>query len=189
MDLTYVCPRCRAAVALEQQAYRCTACDERYPIVCGIPDFRVFADPYIGLEEDREKAAKLFERSKQLDFQALVRHYFDITPEVPPPLAQRYMQWMFEAGPVRARTCLEQVEQETGQYEASTRVLELGSGAGPFLPTLRSRFKQVTAVDIALRWLVITRKRLQELGHSDVQLVCACAEHLPFASNQFDLTF
>ncbi len=39
-------------------------------------------------------------------------------------------------------------------------------------------------LDIALRWLVVARKRLEEKG-VDATLVCACAEALPFASESF----
>ncbi len=41
-------------------------------------------------------------------------------------------------------------------------------------------------VDIGLRWLVLARKRLQEAGLNG-QLVCACAEALPFPAHRFDV--
>lgn len=188
MTVDFVCPKCRAEVQREAAGYTCRSCSQLYPIVCGIPDFRVFPDPYIGMEEDREKAARLAEKAQALSFEALVQHYFDITPEVPRELAKGYMQWIIEAAPVRARSSLALLEAEVGPRPATTRVLELGAGAGPALPLLRERFERVTAVDIALRWLVVTRRRLELQGFHDVELVCACAEHLPFASNQFDLT-
>lgn len=188
MSQDFVCPKCRAALQRGPDDYTCQSCSQRYPIVCGIPDFRIFPDPYIGLEEDREKAARLAEKAQELSFEALVRHYFEITPEVPRELAKGYTQWIIEAGPVRAKSSLALLEGEIGPRPATARVLEVGAGAGPALPLLRERFGQVTAVDIALRWLVVTRKRLESLGFHDVELVCACAEQLPFASNQFDLT-
>ena len=40
-------------------AHRCAACDADYPIILGIPDFRIFPDPWIGIVEDREKATRL----------------------------------------------------------------------------------------------------------------------------------
>ena len=40
-------------------------------------------------------------------------------------------------------------------------------------------------VDIALRWLVVAKKRLEHAG-IDLPLICACAEALPFREAQFD---
>ena len=40
-------------------------------------------------------------------------------------------------------------------------------------------------MDIAFRWLIVARKRLEEAGVS-VPLVCACAEALPFRDGTFD---
>jgi SAM-dependent methyltransferase len=41
-------------------------------------------------------------------------------------------------------------------------------------------------IDIAFRWLIIARKRLEEAG-MPAQLVCCCAEFLPFRETAFDL--
>ena len=40
-------------------------------------------------------------------------------------------------------------------------------------------------VDIALRWLLVARKRLDEEGLAHVRLVCGCAERLPFCDRGF----
>ena len=45
-------------------------------------------------------------------------------------------------------------------------------------------FSERTGVDIALRWLVIAQKRLEECG-SSATLVCADAEALPFENDTF----
>jgi len=172
----------------EAQAWLCRECRSRYPIVCGIPDFRTAPDPYIDLEADRQKARGLAERFEQLDLAGLVDHYFAITPEVPPKLAERYRIGLLESGPDRVAGLLALTDQHAGTQPRQTRVLELACGSGPFLPALAERFDEIVGVDIALRWLVVARKRLIELGiGEDVQLVCACAEALPFATDRFDL--
>ena len=156
--------------------------------MCGIPDLRTAADPYIGIEADREKARGLAARFETLDLAGLIDHYFAITPEVPAALAARYRVGLLESGPERVEALLALVDQHTGRQPQQSRVLELACGSGPFLPTLAGRFDQVVAVDIALRWLVVARKRLLELGLGErVQLVCACAETLPFEAARFDL--
>ena len=55
MTMEFVCARCKG----ELNGYRCEACSLEFPVLCGIPDFRLFADPYIGIAEDRAKGAAL----------------------------------------------------------------------------------------------------------------------------------
>jgi SAM-dependent methyltransferase len=45
--------------------------------------------------------------------------------------------------------------------------------------------RETWGVDIALRWLLLARKRLDEEGMSGVGLVCGCSERLPFADESF----
>lgn len=186
MKLDYRCPRCLDPAVVRNGELVCEGCSARYPIVCGIPDLRVHPDPYIGLEADREKALHLDERAGSLDFEGLVHHYFDITPEVPKDLAARYMTGLFETGPMRAHSCLAMIREESKGLGENPKVLEIGCGSGPFLPAIAQRFPGVVGLDIALRWLVIGRKRLQEAGCA-ADLVCACAENLPFGDATFDV--
>jgi SAM-dependent methyltransferase len=71
---------------------------------------------------------------------------------------------------------------------AAGRWIDLGCGTAGFLAAAASRSRlSLVGVDIAFRWLVIARQRLEELGRSDVRLVCACADYLPFPDQSFDL--
>jgi ubiquinone/menaquinone biosynthesis C-methylase UbiE len=48
-------------------------------------------------------------------------------------------------------------------------------------------FREIVGVDTALRWLVLARHRLNEVGCSDaVRLAAASAEALPFSDGAFD---
>ena len=197
MSVPYRCPQCRSAADLfpevgdataDQPDWSCGECGARYPVVCGIPDLRIAADRYIGIEADRAKARGLAERFDHVDLAGLVDHYFAITPEVPPELAARYRVGLLESGPARVGPLLALADERAGSQARDTRVLEVACGSGPFLPALAGRFDRIVAVDIALRWLVVARKRLLELGIGEqVQLVCAGAEALPFEARSFDL--
>ncbi len=57
----FVCPQCRAAVQEGAAAYTCGSCKRAYPILFGIPDFRLQGDRYLSLEDERAKAARLHE--------------------------------------------------------------------------------------------------------------------------------
>lgn len=51
----FCCPQCRWALTVDSGAYRCSACQREYPMVFGIPDFRLFPDPYISFEDEYKK--------------------------------------------------------------------------------------------------------------------------------------
>jgi ubiquinone/menaquinone biosynthesis C-methylase UbiE len=70
--------------------------------------------------------------------------------------------------------------------EPDARVLDLGTRTGGLLMAAAEHAQKAIGIDIAFRWLIIARKRLEEAGQS-AQLVCCCAEFLPFRESSFDL--
>src|SRR5438128_1595427 len=89
-DAEYCCPRCKAALTSATDAYTCPVCKAHYPIILGIPDFRVFPDPYISIEAGHQKGRRIAERARNSNFQALVEYYWSITPDEPPEMARRF---------------------------------------------------------------------------------------------------
>ncbi len=187
MPVELCCPLCKGAVEREAELYACVQCRRTYPIVLGIPDFRVFPDPYIGYEDDYKKGKFLAEHYETVDFKGLVELYWKITPIVEKSRAHRFMRHAF-ALVDRAHQHLNEVEQACKERRRTGfhTVLEVGCGTGGFLVEASRRYEQVVGLDIAFRWLVIAKKRLDELG-LQVPLVCACAEYLPFRNDTFDL--
>jgi ubiquinone/menaquinone biosynthesis C-methylase UbiE/uncharacterized protein YbaR (Trm112 family) len=178
----FVCPACHGPLEASAAAYLCRPCDKRYPIVCGIPDFRLAPDPYIGILEDRRKAERLIEESADRTFEQLLHHYYAVTPEDPPDLAER---WTARA--------LAEVDIASGLVAATRwsapagrRLLDVGCSTGALLVALADRHPDGTGVDVALRWLAIGRVRLRE-ARVEATLVCANAEHLPFPDGSFGL--
>ncbi|WP_218080695.1 methyltransferase domain-containing protein [Anthocerotibacter panamensis] len=186
MTPSYCCPRCKGPLVSRIEEYRCPVCAQSYPVLCGIPDFRVYPDPYIDLEADRAKGQRLAEAAQHLDFPALVAHYYAITPEVPPDLAARYLAH-HRAGLSRAQGVLARLKAYGLPPPSGRRVLDLGCGTGAFVASTAGLGAHVIGVDIAFRWLVVARRQLHDLGLEDVPLVCACADYLPFADQHFEL--
>lgn len=176
----FVCPACRGEIETTASAYACHPCGKVYPIVCGIPDFRLTPDPYIGIEEDRRKAERLFNEGVGRSFEQLLRYYYSVTPEDPGDLAER---WIAHA--------LAEVETASGlvagaRWSApeSAGLLDIGCSTGALLVALAGSHPYRTGVDVALRWLAVGRIRLRDAG-VDATLVCANAEHLPFPGGSF----
>lgn len=181
--MTFVCPRCQGPLGGGRDAYECAACARVYPVVAGIADFRLDPDPYIGIEADRRKAEALWGRGGGGTFAELLRHYYQITPEDPADLAARWIPRAL-AEPDIARTLLGQYGLVPADGIGQTRLLDVGCSTGGLLVAARGAFGELTGVDVALRWLAVGRVRLREAGVA-ATLVCANAEHLPFAAGSF----
>jgi ubiquinone/menaquinone biosynthesis C-methylase UbiE/uncharacterized protein YbaR (Trm112 family) len=183
----FCCPACKGPLRSQESEYACQACFKEYPVILGIPDFRVFPDPYIDFEDDHKKATYLVEQYDKHDFMGLVRLYWKITPEVSENRAERFIK-RTAALVEKGTECLGLVESitERDKLPEFKRVLEIGCGTGGFLVAAKRKYEYVVGADIAFRWLVVARKRLQELK-MNVPLVCCCAEYLPFPAARFDI--
>ena len=154
-------------------------------MIAGIPDFRVYDDPYISIEDDRKKGLHLYEVGQSKTFEELVAYYYSITPEVPPDDAKRYTAHHL-GGITRGYGLLARMAQYRMSPAENDMLLDIGCGTGGFLSAVIPMAKHVIGIDIAFRWLVIGRKRLEEVGYPDAQIICACADFLPFRDNLFD---
>jgi len=181
VEVPYVCPRCREPLVRADDTLACAGCSHSYPIVLGIPDLRVFPDPWISFEGDREKAARLAAISSALSLDETVRAYWAMTPGTPPHQADRFVQYVMSAAP-RARDWLAEVDSAEGRTSGPS--LEIGTGTGDLVVAGAERGETIVGADIALRWLVVAARRA-ELAGVRCQLVCCNGEHLPFADGAF----
>lgn len=169
----HVCPECRAALEQRAGAYVCLGCGRDYPIIFGIPDFRIASDQYLSLEAERDKAGDLAGKASHLSFRELLDYYYSITDDVPSSLSHAYTRAILN-GPDH----LEPIARDIDSGAKGT-VLDAGCGAGSLLIALAKRHRKAVGVDIALRWLVLCRKRLMEAG-IEQYLVCADITRPPF---------
>ncbi len=184
------CPSCHGdLVGKEQQdsLITCCACRKEFPVIQGIPDLRVFPDPYIDFDQDRQKGEKVASRFHELDFQGLIEYYYSLTSVVPPEHARLYSRGLM-AGQARAETTFHNWtklldEKDTREFQ-NVPALEIGCGTAPFLVVASRAFSKIIGIDIAFRWLILGKKRLEEAG-VHVPLICACAEALPFPRETF----
>ncbi|CAN5155378.1 hypothetical protein BH09GEM1_BH09GEM1_41270 [soil metagenome] len=178
--IDFVCPRCRGELQSDAHEYRCDTCGATYPIVFGIPDFRVEPDPWIGFEDDRDKARRLLELTEGQDLGASVRAYWDMTPGTPTEYARRFTEYVL-GGEQRSAEWLDAIGPAP---EGDAPWLEIGCASGDLIATLAGRGIRAVGVDVAMRWLVLARKR-PALDDASYTLVCANGEFLPFRDATF----
>jgi SAM-dependent methyltransferase len=153
----------------------------------GIPDFRVFPDPYLGFEEDRARTEAVLALVDDHPLPELLERYWALSDVTPPGLRRRFVRSALR-GDDKARRTLAILEDGTFRDPVRAQsVLEVGSGTGAFLAEAARRFPRVVGADIAMRWLHVSRRRFRDLGLPPPTLVCCCAERLPFPDGAFDL--
>jgi SAM-dependent methyltransferase len=183
--IRFACPLCRGDVAEDEEAWACGACGRRFIPQHGIPDFRVFPDPYLGFEQDRERAEAVVAALDRHDLAGLLQHYWSLSDTTPRGFRERFALNALRAEG-KARRVLGLLEDQD-LAASGGRVLEIGSGSGGLLSLASRRFKEVVGLDIAMRWLHLSRRRFMDRCRPIPTLVCACAEHLPFPDGSFDL--
>jgi ubiquinone/menaquinone biosynthesis C-methylase UbiE/uncharacterized protein YbaR (Trm112 family) len=184
-ELAFVCPLCRGGLDVLSDAYHCSACKKSYPLHGGIPDFRVFPDPYLDYREDYERTEIVIEALPRYELEALLEYYWSFSDITPEALRPKFIRSAM-LGERKSRRTMEVLESERPRGE-SLRVLEVGSGTGSFLAAAMQRYKHVVGIDIAMRWLHVSRRRFMDKGLPVPPLVCCCAEYLPFPDHSFDL--
>ena len=180
--LDYVCPRCRGELEVRRDAYACPGCGVSYPVVLGIPDFRVAPDPWIGMEDDRAKARRVIDASEGMDLRASVEAYWSMTPTTPVALARRFTEYV-AGGERRAAEWLDSIGTSEPKPPAGPW-LEIGCASGDLLAVCAERGIRAVGVDVAMRWLVLARRR-STLQRVPQTLVCANGEALPFRDRAF----
>lgn len=172
------CPRCHATVERHGDEYRCGS-DHRFPVVLGIPDFRLYEDPLIPLADDYRKGEKLEAEASRRSFAELVEYYWTLPtyPPTPPDLSARFIH--------HVNSDVARIAGYASALGVGRAFLDVGCGAGALVQAMGGRFTTCVGADVGFRWLIVARRGLQELG-MPANLICCGADALPFATNTFD---
>jgi ubiquinone/menaquinone biosynthesis C-methylase UbiE/uncharacterized protein YbaR (Trm112 family) len=184
-SIEFVCPLCRGQLNVLGDGYECLACRKKYTLHDGIPDFRVFPDPFLSFQEDNERTNIVLAALEKFNLEKLLEHYWSFSDITPVALRPKFIRSAV-LGELRAERTLEILKDNTNKQQVN-RVLEIGSGTGNFLAVASPHYKQVIGIDIGMRWLHVSRRRFMDKGLPIPPLVCCCAEFLPFADDSFDL--
>ena len=173
------CPICKRELTARADAYACAPCAKQYPIVLGIPDFRLYEDPLIPLADDYRKGEKMQLQAERLGFDDLVRYYWSL-PTYPPTTDDRKAAFIHHV-----LTDEQRVATYVDSVGRGDTFLEIGCGTAALTKLAQPQFRLAVASDVGFRWLIVARRRLQEDGLPPL-VVCCCADYLPFAAGSFD---
>src|SRR5262249_28034769 len=117
--------------------------------------------------------------AERLNFADLVHYYWSLPndPPTPPDLSERFIRHV-----LNDEQRIEAYKNKIGRGES---FLDVGCGTAALVKVAQQSFPFTIGCDVAFRWLVVARKRLQEAG-LEPNLVCCCADSLPFPDGHFD---
>jgi SAM-dependent methyltransferase len=173
------CLGCLGPLDLGPDAWRCDSCEASGRCLRGIPDLRTCEDLYLANAEDWAFALKLDAAFDRLDFRGLLDLYFDLSSEVAPDQRARQIGHILSA-PWRVVHWVDALGTNLPQGPW----IDLGCGSGSFIAAV-GRERAMVGLDVAMRWLLVARKRLDEEGLPQIRLVCGNAERMPFRDESF----
>ena len=80
----WCCPLCKGALETDAESVDCRACGQRYPVIGGVPDFRIDALCPFDLAADRRQVAAFVQDIDGLDTAGAVRLIFARRPDWSP---------------------------------------------------------------------------------------------------------
>jgi SAM-dependent methyltransferase len=175
----HACPACLGPLDVPDsgRGLACEGCSRAFPDVAGLIDLRLESDRYLSLEDDRAKAERLHALEPTTDVMGLASAYYGMTGDVVDHRRDRFLRHI--AGAEARGEVLAAVLPERG------RTLEVGCGTGGLLVAAARSGREIEGVDIAARWLIVARRRLNDRG-LDVALTATDAGRLPWPDRTFD---
>jgi SAM-dependent methyltransferase len=184
-DSDFVCPKCRGTLGKEASSFSCQSCRRSFPIVHGIPDFRLRRAHSLWYSStDDSSLQALAELFPKACYEELESELFASLDPFPDPFRTAYRQAAEQRGEEHWEEAVRLAETESIRRSSA---LEIGCGAGGALVTLAKRFDKTYGVDVSLEHLLLSRKRLEERGLGErAMVVAASADALPFRSDLFN---
>jgi 2-polyprenyl-3-methyl-5-hydroxy-6-metoxy-1,4-benzoquinol methylase len=180
-----LCPECHEYLAPTSGPEWACAAGHVVPMVADILDFRPTSLAF-DVAADRRLAEEL-STLHSASFEQLLRRYWESQPGVQSKDVDRFVTGDLIGGQ-RAAEVADQIEQLLeSPLPTDCLAVEIGGGTGALGAELGRRCSSVIITDISLAWLVLARRRVQDMGLDNVWVVAATGESLPTEKESVDL--
>lgn len=187
IEQVYVCPSCHSRLEKTRETgYRCTREGLVFPLIFGIPDFRLLGSRD---KAETERVNALVEKFDDFDYERLARFYMDsLCNRGHPDLHRKWTERTLAALAVQTENYEHmKIHLAKAGVELPRKglALELGCGTGGMVCILAQKFEGILGLDAALDKLILARKLAEQSACTNATFVCAYAEHLPFPDQAF----
>lgn len=171
----WCCPQCKGDLDFSTNAVVCRACDQRYPVIGGVLDFRIDTLCHFDLAEDRRKVNAFLEDIELLDAAASVRRLFVRRPDWTEDLVNLRTTQVLRAPEALGEEIDGWLSEVVSQ---DLPFLDLGCGPGMLLAAAARVGRPGVGVDLSLEWLVVAHRLITAYGGSPA-LAAGSGEALP----------
>ena len=179
LDPIWCCPRCRGEISGNIEDLTCKSCRSVYPVIEGIPDFRLPGARWVDHEADRVVARRLAVETRGFTAEQMVRHVYRWREERDAAWVELRTQQVMAGIPRMTRELTGWLD---GCTSAEGGFLEVGCGAGQLLVAASLEGRRGIGIDVRMVWLLVAKRLIEELGGTAV-LAAAMAEALPLADS------
>lgn len=180
-----LCPECHEHLPPMGGPEWACAAGHVVPMVADIFDFRPTSITF-DVTADRRLAEELA-MLQPASFEQLLRHYWESQPGVQGRDVDRFVTGDLIGGN-RAVEVADQIERSLeAPLPTDCLSVEIGGGTGALGAELGRRCSSVIITDISVAWLVLARRRVQDLGLDNVLVLASTGESLPIEERSVDL--
>ncbi len=183
---SFICPVCSQLLKHQEAGpIQCGGCGQTIPQTLGIPDLR--GPGHEDTKTDRTIAGLLLEQFPTASYEELLAIRIEKAPTYRDLIGHEVDYLRGEAS--RSQLMIDmfhrRLRDQFGQGETHT-ALDMGSGTGTSLPILAAKYGQVIGLEPSLPELILAQKYLEINGITNVQLVQAYGQKIPYQTGTFD---
>lgn len=186
--LDYICcPKCHSRLNIENESLSCSQCENVYPVIFGIPDFRLDVDPQFR-QKEREDAEELIDLFEQSSFEELMRFYvkkttsddlleLDLDYEL--DWSARAKKQLFKINVLAKKLNDAPISDDyiKGLY------VDIGCGKGAMIGEMSKYCETGLALDHSLVYLILAKKLIEQNASENVFLMVASNMALPIKNS------
>lgn len=204
-QLSVICVQCGAGEvrATTSGQASCLSCQQNYPLLnvsllskedsmgeINGPSIIDMRQPNTVSKAEANIVEQLLDVYADVDYGQLIEIYLGCvnTKNVPDHLVQHYKNYKMvaaERGKQFAEMFLSRLDSHFPTLRHDT-ALELGCGSGAGMVALASKYNHVVGLDPDLPNLILAQKLCDESNLTNIQLVCAYGQSIPFPEQTFD---
>lgn len=185
------CPVCEQGIFIHDDRCECTSCKKTFPIIVGIPDFRLTLNQQRRASE-QQHIDIILNKYDKLNFNDIMKDFIARTTD--PGLldldTQYMLGWKSRGAKQLAKIkALFQKQASWGQFVENSKhgiYIDVGCGKGAMLATMASRFRFAIGIDRSMTYLILAKKLAQEIGLENVVLMAGENESMPFVDDCVD---
>ena len=183
-----VCPKCHGSLSDNKDFMECPACEVKYPVYKGVPDFRNVNSDFQPSKQEINIRNALLSAYDKASFEQLIEIRYGLSKGYSEELCeqQKAFELSFEQKGISRSFQINKLLNNNGKTLTNKNIfLDIGCGSGTAVPWIMNGFDSGIGMDYSLVDLIMGSKFLEERNITNLKLACADARKLPLPNDVF----